>query len=94
MKDGSSITTIEGLANGESLHPMQQAFLDHDAFPCGYCTSGQNCSAAGMIREGRADFPDEIREQMNGNICRCGAHVNILAAIEQARREMEGRDDR
>ena len=82
MKDGAEITTIEGLAKGGALHPLQQAFIDHDAFQCGYCTPGQICSAVGMIAEGRAKTPDEIRELMSGNICRCGAYPNILAAIE------------
>jgi xanthine dehydrogenase YagT iron-sulfur-binding subunit len=83
-KDGSSITTIEGLANNGKLHPLQQAFIDHDAFQCGYCTPGQICSAAGLIAEGRAKTAEEIRELMSGNICRCGAYPNIVAAIQQA----------
>jgi xanthine dehydrogenase YagT iron-sulfur-binding subunit len=91
MKDGAEVTTIEGLARGEVLHALQQAFIDHDAFQCGYCTPGQICSAAGLIAEGKAKTPDEIREQMSGNICRCGAYPNILAAIEQAMREGAGR---
>lgn len=84
MKDGAEITTIEGLAKGDELHPLQQAFIDHDAFQCGYCTPGQICSAAGLIAEGRANSKDEIRELMSGNICRCGAYPNIISAIEQA----------
>src|SRR3954451_20619180 len=84
MHDGEEVTTVEGLSNGESLHPLQQAFVEHDAFQCGYCTPGQICSAAGLISEGRAKSPDDIRELMSGNICRCGAYVNIVAAIEQA----------
>ena len=80
MKNGSEVTTIEGLSNGD-FHPLQQAFMDHDAFQCGYCTPGQICSAAGMLREGHATNTDEIRELMSGNICRCGAYVNIVAAI-------------
>jgi xanthine dehydrogenase YagT iron-sulfur-binding subunit len=84
MKDGAEVTTIEGLAEGDALHPLQQAFVDHDAFQCGYCTPGQICSAAGLIREGRAQSADEIRELMSGNICRCGAYPNIIAAIQQA----------
>ena len=84
MKDGAKVTTIEGLATEEALHPLQQAFIDHDAFQCGYCTSGQICSAAGLIAEGKANSPDEIRELMSGNICRCGAYPNIVAAIQQA----------
>ncbi len=82
-KDGASITTIEGLASNGSLHPLQDAFIEHDAFQCGYCTPGQLCSAVGLIEEGRAKSRDEIRELMSGNICRCGAYVNIVAAIEQ-----------
>ena len=81
---GKKIRTVEGLANGNELHPLQQAFIDHDAFQCGYCTSGQICSAAGLIAEGKAHSPDEIRELMSGNICRCGAYPNIVAAIRQA----------
>ena len=84
MKDGASITTIEGLAENGNLHPLQQAFIDHDAFQCGYCTPGQICSAAGLIAEGRAKSEHEIRELMSGNICRCGAYPNIVAAIQQA----------
>jgi xanthine dehydrogenase YagT iron-sulfur-binding subunit len=84
MKDGAEITTIEGLAKDGVLHPLQQAFIDHDAFQCGYCTPGQICSAAGLIAEGKAKTPDEIRELMSGNICRCGAYPNIVAAIQQA----------
>jgi xanthine dehydrogenase YagT iron-sulfur-binding subunit len=84
MKDGSSVTTVEGLARDGELHPLQQAFIDHDAFQCGYCTPGQICSAAGLIAEGRAKTADEIRELMSGNICRCGAYPNIVAAIQQA----------
>jgi xanthine dehydrogenase YagT iron-sulfur-binding subunit len=83
MKDGSEVTTIEGLSNGGGLHPMQQAFVDYDAFQCGYCTPGQICSAVGLLREGHAKSPDDIRELMSGNICRCGAYVNIIAAIEE-----------
>jgi xanthine dehydrogenase YagT iron-sulfur-binding subunit len=83
MKDGARITTIEGLAKDGALHPLQQAFIDHDAFQCGYCTPGQICSAAGLIGEGRAHSAHEIRELMSGNICRCGAYTNIVAAIEQ-----------
>jgi xanthine dehydrogenase YagT iron-sulfur-binding subunit len=84
MKDGSNVTTIEGLASNGTLHPLQQAFIDHDAFQCGYCTPGQICSAAGLIAEGKAKTADEIRELMSGNICRCGAYTNIVAAIQQA----------
>jgi xanthine dehydrogenase YagT iron-sulfur-binding subunit len=84
MKDGATITTIEGLAKGDTLDPLQQAFIDHDAFQCGYCTPGQICSAAGLLAEGKASTADEIRELMSGNICRCGAYPNIVAAIQQA----------
>ena len=84
MQDGAQITTVEGLAADGTLHPLQQAFIDHDAFQCGYCTPGQICSAAGLIAEGKAKTPDEIRELMSGNICRCGAYPNIVAAIQQA----------
>ena len=84
MKDGASITTIEGLAKDGVLHPLQQAFIDHDAFQCGYCTPGQICSAVGLIAEVKAKTGDEIRELMSGNICRCGAYPNIVAAIQQA----------
>jgi xanthine dehydrogenase YagT iron-sulfur-binding subunit len=84
MKDGASITTIEGMAKDGTLHPLQQAFIDHDAFQCGYCTPGQICSAAGLIAEGKAKTAAEIRELMSGNICRCGAYSNIVAAIQQA----------
>jgi xanthine dehydrogenase YagT iron-sulfur-binding subunit len=87
MKDGASVTTIEGLAANGALHPLQQAFIDHDAFQCGYCTPGQICSGAGLIAEGKAKTADEIRELMSGNICRCGAYPNIVAAIAQAMRQ-------
>ncbi|MDX6689151.1 MAG: xanthine dehydrogenase YagT iron-sulfur-binding subunit [Solirubrobacteraceae bacterium] len=96
--DGAQITTADGLAPGEDLHPLQQAFIDHDAFQCGYCTPGQICSAIGMLEEAQAGSPshatadlsaevvlddDEIRERMSGNLCRCGAYVNIVAAIRE-----------
>jgi xanthine dehydrogenase YagT iron-sulfur-binding subunit len=84
MKDGASVTTVEGLAKNGALHALQQAFIDHDAFQCGYCTSGQICSAVGLIAEDKAHSADEIRELMSGNICRCGAYPNIVAAIRQA----------
>jgi xanthine dehydrogenase YagT iron-sulfur-binding subunit len=100
MHDGQSITTIEGLANGETLHPLQAAFVEHDGFQCGYCTSGQICSAVGMLSESHQGMPSyvtadltqprpdltdvEIRERMSGNICRCAAYPNILAAIKQS----------
>ncbi len=100
MHDGQSVTTIEGLAHGEMLHPLQAAFVEHDGFQCGYCTSGQICSAVGMLSESRSGMPSyvtedlaqaqpaltdaEIRERMSGNICRCAAYPNIVAAIKQA----------
>jgi xanthine dehydrogenase YagT iron-sulfur-binding subunit len=101
MCDGKKITTIEGIANGENLHPMQKAFLDNDAFQCGYCTPGQICSAVAMLNEAKNGdasqvtqnltvkaanlklSDDEIRERMSGNICRCGAYPNIVAAIKE-----------
>ncbi|UGV26133.1 2Fe-2S iron-sulfur cluster binding domain-containing protein [Rhodopseudomonas boonkerdii] len=100
MHQGDDITTIEGLATGDDLHPMQAAFIAHDGFQCGYCTPGQICSAIGMLQEARAGWPshvsgnvaattialtdDEIRERMSGNICRCSAYPNIVAAIRDA----------
>jgi xanthine dehydrogenase YagT iron-sulfur-binding subunit len=84
MQQGKSITTIEGLANGHGLHPVQSALIEHDGFQCGYCTPGQIMSAVGLIREGRTGSDDEIREHMSGNICRCGAYANIVAAIKDA----------
>src|SRR5262249_14228651 len=83
MKDGAQVTTIEGLAKGKALHPLQQAFIEHDAFQCGYCTPGQICSGVGLINENKARTLDEIRELMSGNICRCGAYPNIVAAIAE-----------
>ncbi|MQG93535.1 (2Fe-2S)-binding protein [Pseudomonas sp. MN1F] len=84
MCDGAELVTIEGVANGDQLHPMQRAFISHDAFQCGYCTPGQICSAIGLAHEGRADSREAIREQMSGNLCRCGAYGNIVAAVEEA----------
>jgi xanthine dehydrogenase YagT iron-sulfur-binding subunit len=78
---GAEITTVEGLADGDDLHPLQQAFVDHDAFQCGYCTPGQLCSAVGLLAERDDLDADAIREGMSGNLCRCGAYVNIVAAI-------------
>jgi xanthine dehydrogenase YagT iron-sulfur-binding subunit len=91
MKDGAEVVTIEGLAEGDALHPLQQAFIEHDAFQCGYCTPGQICSAVGLMNEGRAKTADEIRELMSGNICRCGAYPNILAAVQEVMRASAGR---
>jgi len=90
MKDGAEVTTIEGLAQDGTLHALQQAFIDHDAFQCGYCTPGQICSALGLIHEGRARTADDIRELMSGNLCRCGAYPNILAAIESFMNASDG----
>jgi xanthine dehydrogenase YagT iron-sulfur-binding subunit len=94
MKDGSAITTIEGLADDAELHTVQQAFVRHDAFQCGYCTPGQICSAIGLLEEGRAKTPDDIRELMSGNICRCGAYPNIIAAVQDAMDRRDGRGRR
>ena len=85
--DWAEVTSIEGLAKGEQLHPMQEAFLKHDAFQCGYCTPGQICSAVGLVNEGHAKTDAEIREQMSGNICRCGAYQNILDAIKEVQHQ-------
>jgi xanthine dehydrogenase YagT iron-sulfur-binding subunit len=92
MCDGAELTTIEGLAEGDALHPMQQAFIKHDAFQCGYCTPGQICSAVGLANEGRATTSGEIKELMSGNLCRCGAYSNILAAVEEALPQSATRD--
>src|ERR1700748_545931 len=81
---GKDISTVEGLAQGDKLHPMQQAFVDQDAFQCGYCTPGQIMSAIACVREGHAGREDDIREYMSGNICRCAAYPNIVAAVKQA----------
>ncbi|MBD2560939.1 MULTISPECIES: (2Fe-2S)-binding protein [Nostoc] len=89
MHIGTEITTIEGLAPDEKLHPMQTAFITHDAFQCGYCTSGQIVSAVGMILEETPKTEAEIREKMSGNLCRCGAYPNIIAAIQDVLEEME-----
>ncbi len=86
MHAGKSITTIEGLARGEELHPVQAAFVKHDAFQCGYCTPGQICSAVALIAEGHAKTEDDVRELMSGNICRCGAYPNIVAAVREAQK--------
>ena len=82
MHDGAHVTTIEGLGSESSLSPMQQAFVDHDGYQCGYCTPGQICSAVGMLREGHAKTEADIREQLSGNVCRCGAYPNIVAAVK------------
>src|SRR5438128_4264640 len=85
MHAGAKITTIEGLADGDKLHPLQEAFIHRDAFQCGYCTSGQICSGVGLLGENHAHSDADIREQMSGNLCRCGAYPNIVAAIKDAR---------
>jgi xanthine dehydrogenase YagT iron-sulfur-binding subunit len=84
VHEGDEITTIEGLAQAEQLHPVQQAFIEHDGFQCGYCTPGQICSAVACIKEGHAKSDAQIREWMSGNLCRCGAYPNIVAAIKEA----------
>jgi xanthine dehydrogenase YagT iron-sulfur-binding subunit len=88
MADGSEVTTIEGVAHGETLHPLQQAFLECDALQCGYCTPGQIMSALGLLAEGHATTEDQVREEMSGNLCRCGAYSNIVAAIALARKQV------
>ncbi len=81
LRDGAKITTIEGLTQNGELHPLQEAFYEHDAYQCGYCTPGQICSAQGLINEGHAQTREEVRELMSGNLCRCGAYMNITQAI-------------
>ncbi|MFM9614493.1 (2Fe-2S)-binding protein [Streptomyces niveiscabiei] len=81
--EGAEVTTVEGLADGGELHPLQQAFIDQDAYQCGYCTSGQIVSGVGCLQEGHAGSTDEIREWMSGNLCRCGCYVKIVRAVEQ-----------
>jgi xanthine dehydrogenase YagT iron-sulfur-binding subunit len=90
MVEGEQVTTIEGLADAKgNLHPMQQAFIDHDGFQCGYCTPGQIMSAIACVREGNAGTADGIREYMSGNLCRCAAYPNIVAAVMKGRDAME-----
>jgi xanthine dehydrogenase YagT iron-sulfur-binding subunit len=90
MNEGRDVTTIEGLSSADGkLHPMQQAFVDHDAFQCGYCTPGQILSGVACVKEGHAGTEADIREYMSGNLCRCAAYPNIVAAVAQARDEME-----
>ncbi|MGB3798634.1 MAG: 2Fe-2S iron-sulfur cluster-binding protein [Lewinella sp.] len=81
MKDGSDITTIEGVGQPGNLHPLQEAFLEHDAYQCGYCTPGQICSGVALMKEGHAQTREEVKELMSGNLCRCGANTNIIDAI-------------
>ena len=90
MHAGARITTVEGLADGDKLHPVQAAFIARDAFQCGYWTPGQICSAVGLLNEGHAHTDAEVREQMSGNICRCGAYPNIVAAVQDARAAQAG----
>jgi xanthine dehydrogenase YagT iron-sulfur-binding subunit len=85
MASGRKVTTVEGLAQGDQLHPVQAAFLKHDGFQCGYCTPGQIVSAVGLLSEGCPDDPADIRECMSGNLCRCGAYPNIVAAVQEAK---------
>jgi xanthine dehydrogenase YagT iron-sulfur-binding subunit len=84
--DGAEVTTIEGLASNGELHPLQAAFIEHDAFQCGYCTPGQICSGVGLLAEGAPRDAEDVRERMNGNLCRCGAYPGIVAAILEAAR--------
>ncbi|MEV6172654.1 (2Fe-2S)-binding protein [Streptomyces sp. NPDC051954] len=88
MHEGADITTVEGLARGDELHPLQQAFIDHDGLQCGYCTPGQITSGVACIAEGHTGSREEIREWMSGNLCRCGAYTNIVSAIEQTAKEV------
>jgi xanthine dehydrogenase YagT iron-sulfur-binding subunit len=88
--EGRNVTTIEGLSQADgTLHPMQQAFIDHDAFQCGYCTPGQIVSAVACVKEGHAETDADIREYMSGNLCRCAAYPNIVDAIKQAKTKMK-----
>ena len=87
MQNGKKVTTIEGISNGETLHSMQEAFIKHDGFQCGYCTPGQIMSAIACVKEGHANNRDEIRNYMSGNICRCGAYPNIVDAIMEVKKE-------
>ena len=89
--DGGEVTTVEGLGEPDALHPVQRAFIDHDAFQCGFCTPGQVLSAVACIREGHASDPDEIREWMSGNICRCSSYPQIVAAVQSAAAELGDR---
>jgi xanthine dehydrogenase YagT iron-sulfur-binding subunit len=88
MKNGSDVTTIEGIASNGELHPLQKAFIEHDAFQCGYCTPGQICSAIGMYQEGKAQTRADVKELMSGNLCRCGANTNIIDAIMEVNEQM------
>jgi xanthine dehydrogenase YagT iron-sulfur-binding subunit len=90
MSQGDQVVTIEGLAEGDNLHPMQAAFVKHDAFQCGYCTPGQICSAVGLLKERKANTDEDIKELMSGNICRCGAYQNIVEAIKEVKTAKAG----
>lgn len=92
MQNGKKVTTIEGLQNGDQLHPMQEAFIKHDGFQCGYCTPGQIMSAVACVHEGHATTDHDIREFMSGNICRCGAYPNIVDAIKEVAKKGGSRD--
>ncbi len=89
MKDGSEVTTIEGIGSPDQLHPVQKAFIEHDAFQCGYCTPGQICSAVGLLEEGKAQTREEVKDLMSGNLCRCGANRGIINAIMAVKNEAE-----
>lgn len=89
MKDGSEITTIEGIGSPDQLHPVQKAFIEHDAFQCGYCTPGQICSAIGLLEEGKGKTREEVQDLMSGNLCRCGANRGIINAIMAVKNETE-----
>jgi xanthine dehydrogenase YagT iron-sulfur-binding subunit len=91
MQEDKEITTVEGLAKDGELHPVQQAFIDHDAFQCGYCTPGQICSVIGLVNEGKAKTLADIRDLMSGNVCRCGAYVNIVKVVQEALERSEAR---
>ena len=93
-RPGAEVVTIEGMADGDALHPLQEAFLQHDAFQCGYCTPGQICSAQGLINEGHARTRDEVRELMSGNLCRCGAYANIADAVMEVLERTSGQETR
>ncbi|WP_313314390.1 2Fe-2S iron-sulfur cluster-binding protein [Pulveribacter sp.] len=97
MQEGADITTVEGLpalagCTGDALHPLQQAFIDHDAFQCGYCTPGQLCSAVGLMNEGGVRHVGDIRERMSGNLCRCGAYPQIVQAVAELALPQQGKE--
>ncbi|KAA0129389.1 2Fe-2S iron-sulfur cluster binding domain-containing protein [Chryseobacterium sp. SN22] len=89
MKDGCEVTTIEGIGSPDHLHPVQKAFIEHDAFQCGYCTPGQICSAVGLLEEGKAETREDVQDLMSGNLCRCGANRGIINAIMAVKNEAE-----